>query len=257
MIEIDELDMLRKRSEKVIWRAKPIWSWKFSLFVILLGVAAATIKSLIYVDGLLYFLDVVGILLIAAITGWGGTDTMITENRILQLGRRRGFWGGRQDPPYSVSLSELSNVSLQENGIYLRVGFRIAGSDRVDVLQPYQPQAFAAAIADSAGLTGPAPIGRLEHFAKICSVFGFALYWIIKPWIEGRLTGPLGLDLGSGLLTWDFAVFPMPYYASAEEAANWFRLRPRTRLFRWLGWKSRPYVWLARLVYRRDLKVCA
>lgn len=209
-------------------------------------------------------------------------ETLITEDRILQLGRLRGFWKPQRDPPFSVSLTDIADISLIDNGLHLLIGIRTVGNETTKPLYPIDPQTLAAKIAETAGLTSPPPVGRLDHVAGACGAIGLMACLIAKPWIESALERHFGVALSNDLISIDAAlfvllsfpalfiiialgtmlaavaaVFFMPLYASVEEAANWFRLRPRRRLFRWLGWKSRPYLWLAGLVYGSDLRVSA
>lgn len=273
---MDELDMLRRPGERVVWRETPVWRWQWMLFVFL-ALVVAGIMGMIDMAGLknsawIFIFGVAVVLM----TGGGSVEepTLITEDRILRLGRRRGFRGGRRDPAYATPLAEVGGVSLRDTGFDMCVELHRADSGGVDVLPSNQPQALAAAIAEAAGL-GKAPrVGRLEHVADLCSIFGLMMLWIARPWIQSMITGPLGLgplhDFTAGLVivfvvmfVWVLgtllvavaAVLFMPFYATAEEAGTWFRLKPSRRLIRWLGWKSRPYAWLARLVYGSALTV--
>ena len=49
----------------------------------------------------------------------------------------------------------------------------------------------------------------------------------------------------------------LPFYATAEEVENWLRLTLHSRLLRRIGWKSRPYRWLAGLAFRRPMDISA
>lgn len=274
--EFDELDLLRKPREKVVWRDRPVRSWKLTLIPILFFFVAIGIWYLIFETGLQGF-DWYFVLLFTLMLYFdGGTsaaETLITEDRILRSGRRRGFWGNRADPPYSVSLNDVAEVSLADDGRNLQVEIRIAGSERVDVLNANQPQNLAARIAEGAGIARPPPVGRLEYFFRVCVAvasvpFLSSIIWTVElvpdagsssmryfltlvPFVAAYIFAFL---LGM-LLVGFVAVLFMPRSASAAEAANWFRLKPKKRLFRWIGWKSRPYLWLAKLVYGSDLTV--
>lgn len=280
MTEIDELDMLRKPREAVVWRDRPVSRWKLRVITYSLLVAAVAIMFLIDSASPLYqnwniFVPFAIIVLISN----GGTseaETLVTEDRILRQGGKRGFWGTRLEPSYSVSLSEVAEVSLADSGSQLLVEIRIAGSGRVDVLRANQPQVLAAVIAETTGIAKPVPVGRLEDVFDVCHTFADFPIWLsflliasaVADRIDQGLIGLVAIIAVAGMgsiffsLLWIMlfaviAVLFMPRYASAEEAAQWFRLKPRRRLLRWSGWKSQPYIWLARLVYGRDLKVRA
>ena len=205
--------------------------------------------------------------------GSSEVETLITQDRILRKGMQRGFLGNRSDPPYLVSLNEVARISLADSGRELLVEIRMADSERVDVLRANQPQVLAAAIAEGAGIGGPPQVGRLEHMFQLCAVIVsvpvyVSLHWTVEVLLElyesdihfhvalvPFVAAYAFLTLLATSLVGFVAVLFMPRFASAAEAANWFRLKPKKRRFRWTGWKSRPCLWLARLAYGSDLRV--
>ena len=278
MVEFDELDFMRKPRETAVWRDQPVRNWRLTLLPLVFYLVGVLALWLLFDDGFEVF-DWYLVLVLALILYFEGgsseVETLITQDRILRKGRQRGFWGNRSDPPYSVPLNEVAEVSLADTGGELLVEIRMADSDRVDVLRANQPQVLAATIAEGAGIGGPPQVGRLEHFFRACALIVAVPVYVSIPWIVEAL-----LDRSESEIYFYVAMVPvlvayavllllatalvgfvailfMPRFASAAEAANWFRLKPKKWRFRWTGWKSRPYLWLAGLAYGGDLKVRA
>lgn len=278
MIEIDELDLLRRPREVTVWRDQPVRSWKLTLWSVFFYLIAVAILWFFFKEDL-QFVDWYLVILFIIILYCGGgsseAETLVTQDRILRKGRQRGFWGNRSDPPYSVPLNEVAEVSLADSGPELLVEIQRTESQRVDVLRANQPQALAAAIAEGAGITAPPQVGRLEYLYRVCAVIVSVPVYVSIPWavdaLQDRFVSEVHfygaavpalvvyvvlLLLATSLVGF-VAVLFMPRIASAAEAANWLRLTPQKRRFRWTGWKSRPYHWLAGLTYGADLEVRA
>ena len=287
MIDVDELDLLRRPGEKVIWRDKPVASWRWALFQFMLLLVANVANSLVNgVDWGISIAIIVGGLFIVGLVGGGPVEhhTLVTDVRILRLGAVRRL-RSRRDPPYSTALAEIDRVSLRDEGLNISVEVHHADTRKIDVLRANQPHALATAIANAAGLDAPPPFGRLDEIARVCNLIGLAFAFLSWHQIEAMLDGALGLGPAadpsalSSLIYFPsivatvicllfvsvvaqlpfaaVAMLVMPHYASAEEAETWFGLRPSRWLFRWTGWKSRPYRWLANLAFGRASKAAA
>jgi hypothetical protein len=133
---------------------------------------------------------------------------------------------------------------------------------------------FAAALVQQKNLPRLNSMGRLEYLSFYCSLFGGANLAVLSVILFMRfVVSPAGLPLYAELsllllavaslsvpavwlgahLAALLAVAFMPLFASAEQAQAWLRMRPQSRLAKWMLWKHPVYAELASLVYGQPL----
>ena len=200
-------------------------------------------------------------------------EILLTDRRVLRRIIRDGQETVTEIPLVGVAAVELADATF---GLAIEVKRRNGRETEIRDLR--QTQAFAAALAEQTGLTRPPSVGRLEHLAFYCwfvggmTVVGYflllfqhyalgsgdlALYIRLPLSFLGAIAVLFfGLWLGAHLGTL-VAVALMPFFASAEQAGNWLRIRPHRRSDKWTLWKHPAYLRLASLVYGRPMHLNA
>ena len=282
---VHSLSLMLERGEGVVYREAPTWNPRLVWTHVLEGLLMAAIVALAYFghSGVLVGMAV-------AVVFWAtpgyirgyffyvpSRASLITDRRVLSKTIRKG-----REIVTEIPLAEIAAVDVVEpvelgpSDLPCSPFAVVRRRDGQETLFDDLPSAqdFAAALARQAGLTRPPSLGRLEHLAFYCLLFGGAnlaclggllLVQIMPFGTDMRFFAELslallgltavflaGMWLGTHLAAL-LAVALMPLYASAEQAGNWLRMRQQGRLAGWALWKRPAYFKLATLVYGRPL----
>ena len=256
---MDDFDVLRRSGETVLWRSSSVRAnlkWELVAYALLVFILALGVLSwgLEPQDFVLEAVCLLGFPIIWLINNRPRTE--VTEERVLHL-------RDRIKDAYSCPLTDIASVGLEEWSV------RICRKDgAIDTLLTRSPAELANAISDAMGVRRPQALGLLAYLGQGCYLVSLAiLYPPLKGAIPGIVNSPMWIGTKAALLV---AIVPalsamtmiiavpafllMPVYATPEQAEAWFRLSPAKPL-KWIGWKSRPYRWLAALAYRGQLSL--
>lgn len=283
-----DLESHVRTDETVLWRETPMPIYRrIVLYVILVLWVAATMNPIFihgdenfrlaaYGAGVMFigFGIVAGIILaLGNRSGWESGKTILTDRRVLHWDLRTRTRD--ENRLVTIPLADVTGVGLSDSVETMTVRVDRPSPNPPRELASPRPQALAVALADAAGLRRPSLVGRLEHLPIVCLLLGggplgialglwtpisffndpsdvSATVQILNGFGSAAFAIFIGIPLGIHLVA-ILAFMLMPRYAGAEEAGNWLGLRPRQMVFRRLGWKSRPYIWLAQRVYGGDL----
>lgn len=276
------LDQLLRPGERVVYRQAPGRNRRWLYAHALAGPVLAGVLALWY-----FRLDPIILSGMAAVVigvpALGLCLTLFLEDRwdeILLTNRRvlRRITRDGQETVTEIPLADVAAVELADTPFGLAAKIKRRDGRESEFRDLRQTQAFAAALAEQTGLARPASVGRLEHLALYCwFVGGLAVAGYLISLFQHYAAGSgnlafyielplsflgtiavllLGLWLGTHLATL-VAVTLMPFFASAEQAGNWLRIRPHRQSNKWTLWKHPAYLRLASLVYGQSITTAA
>lgn len=282
------LDAMLQPGERVVYRELPGWNPRSFWPMALEGPVLAALLAfgfyrpdavldpfILFLMGLQVVIGIVYGLNQAFFKDDRSRESLITDRRVLQRATRDGRELVTDIPLAQVTAVDVIEVAEFSQSVWPFgpcVVIRRHNEQEKRFSDLRKAGDFAAALAQQKNLPRLNSMGRLEHLSFYCCLFGGANLAVLSIYLFMRFVEILAdlppyaelsllllavaslsvpaVWLGAHLAVL-LAVAFMPLFASAEQAGAWLRMRPKSRLAKWMLWKHPIYFKLVGLVYGR------